>query len=65
MRIFFLISPSCSAASRTGTAQRTISHPAASNDQICCTVARTSRVSVLVIDWTVIGASPPIFTLPS
>ena len=30
MRIFFLISPNCYAASRTGTAQRTISQPAAS-----------------------------------
>src|SRR5213592_2292096 len=52
IRIWRLISPSFSAASRTGTAQRTMSHPA------------TSRVSVFVIDCTVMGASPPTFTLP-
>jgi hypothetical protein len=28
------------------------------------TVARTSRVFVLVIDWTEIGASPPTVTDP-
>src|SRR5262249_18333512 len=65
MRIWRLISPSFSAASRTGTAQRTISQPAASSAQICRSVASTSRVSVFVIDCTVMGASPPTFTLPS
>jgi hypothetical protein len=65
MRIWRLISPSFSAASRTGTAQRTISQPAASSDQISSSVACTSRVSVFVIDCTVIGAPPPTFTLPS
>src|ERR1044071_6459086 len=64
IRICFLISPSFSAASRTGTAQRTMSHPAASSDQISRSVAWTSRVSVLVIDCTVIGASPPTFRFP-
>ena len=34
MRICFLISPSFSAASRTGTATLIISQPAASKDQI-------------------------------
>src|ERR671925_1590149 len=65
IRIWRLISPSFSAASRTGTAQRTMSQPAASSDQISSSVACTSRVSVLVIDCTVIGAPPPTLTLPS
>jgi hypothetical protein len=65
MRICRLISPSFSAASRTGTAQRTMSQPAASSDQISSRVACTSRVSVLVMDCTVIGASPPTLTFPS
>src|SRR5262249_60232161 len=64
MRICRLISPSFSAASRTGTAQRTTSQPAASSAQISSSVACTSRVSVFVIDCTVIGASPPTLTLP-
>src|SRR3989442_15242063 len=64
MRIWRLISPSFSAASRTGTAQRTMSQPAASSDQISSSVACTSRVSVLVIDCTVMGAPPPTLTLP-
>src|SRR6266849_4965982 len=65
MRIWRLISPSFSAASRTGTAQRTISQPAASSVQICRSVASTSRVSVFVIDCTVMGASPPTLSFPS
>src|SRR5258706_3515107 len=65
MRIWRLISPSFSAASRTGTAQRTMSQPAASSDQISSSVACTSRVSVFVIDCTVSGASPPTLTLPT
>src|SRR5918996_6304296 len=65
MRICRLISPSFSAASRTGTAHRTMSHPAASSDQISRRVVWTSRVSVFVIDWTVMGASPPTFTPPT
>src|SRR5258708_37190302 len=65
MRIWRLISPSFSAASRTGTAQRTMSQPAASSDQISSMVACTSRVSVFVIDCTVSGASPPTLTLPT
>src|SRR3972149_3709788 len=65
IRICFLISPSFSAASLTGTATRTMSQPAASRDQIWSSVATTSRVSVLVMDCTVIGASPPIMMEPS
>src|SRR5207247_32219 len=59
-----LISPSFSAASRTGTAQRTMSQPAASSAQISSSVACTSRVSVLVMDCTVIGAPPPTLIPP-
>src|SRR5947207_4798224 len=65
MRICRLISPSFSAASRTGTAHRTMSQPAASSDQISSNVACTSRVSVFVIDCTVSGAPPPTLTLPT
>ena len=65
MRICRLISPSFSAASRTGTAHRTMSQPAASSAQISSSVAWTSRVSVFVIDCTVSGASPPISTPPN
>src|SRR6058998_2907992 len=65
MRICLLISPSFSAASLTGTAHRTMSQPAASSDQISSKVAWTSRVSVLVMDCTVIGAPPPTARLPS
>src|SRR5262245_55701142 len=64
IRICFRIAPSFSAASLTGTASRTISQPAASRAQIWSTVASTFRVSVLVIDWTVMGDSPPTWTLP-
>src|SRR5438477_211186 len=63
IRICRLISPSFSAASRTGTAQRTTSQPAASSDQISSSVAWTSRVSAFVIDCTVVGAAPPTLTL--
>ena len=63
MRICRLISPSFSAASRTGTAQRTMSQPAASSAQISSSVACTSAVSVLVIDCTVIGAPPPTLSV--
>src|SRR5947208_1197856 len=42
-----------------------MSQPAASSDQISSSVACTSRVSVFVIDCTVIGAPPPTLTLPT
>src|SRR3989337_3129928 len=65
IRIRFLISAGFSATSLTGTATRTMSQPAASSDQIWSSVASTSRVSVLVMDCTVICASPPIMMEPS
>src|ERR1019366_2613249 len=53
------ISASASASSCDGTATRTIWHPAAVSSAICCSVALTSAVSVVVIDWTETGAPPP------
>ena len=53
------ISGSASASSWDGTATRTIWHPAAVSSAICCRVAFTSAVSVVVIDWTETGAPPP------
>src|SRR3990172_12744279 len=65
MPIDFLIWGRADAASASGTATRTISHPASSSRFIWETVASTSRVSVLVIVWTMTGAPPPIKTLPT
>ena len=42
-----------------------MSQPVAVNSAICCSVALMSEVSVVVIDWTLIGASPPTATLPT
>src|SRR6185295_19117203 len=54
-----------SASSQCGTATRTMSTPAATSEAICCRVALMSAVLVVVIDWTRIGASPPIVTSPT
>ena len=43
----------------------TISEPAAASSIDCAAVARTSAVSVIVIDWTTIGAPPPTWTWPT
>src|SRR6202035_5442161 len=51
-----------SASSCDGTATRTIWQPAAVSSAICCRVAFTSAVSVVVIDWTDTGAPPPTGT---
>ena len=56
---------SASADSWSGQETRTISAPARSSACTCSTVALTSLVTVLVIDCTVIGASPPTGTLPT
>src|SRR6478736_7459291 len=61
----FAISGSASASSWDGQATRTMSHPAAVSSAICCSVALTSAVSVVVIDWTDTGASPPTATEPT
>src|ERR1700709_1631979 len=56
---------SASASSWDGTATRTIWQPDAVNSAICCSVALTSEVSVVVIDWTETGAPPPTGTEPT
>jgi len=61
----FRISANAAAASIEGTETRTMSAPAATQRWICATVAATSQVSVLVMVCTVIGASPPTWTLPT
>ena len=53
------------AASMSGTATLTISHPASVRDAIWWEVAETSLVSVLVMDWTTTGCVPPTGTLPT
>jgi hypothetical protein len=65
IRAFLLISPSASAASLSGTAKRTTSQPHFSNLLISAIVARLSRVSVFVMDWTTMGAPPPMGTPPT
>src|SRR3982074_881335 len=59
------ISLRASAASRSGTAGRTISQPASFSSWIWRKVALTSRVSVLVIVCTAMGAAPPMTTPPT
>src|SRR5215475_7815915 len=56
------ICASASASSCDGTATRTIWQPAAVSSAICCSVALTSAVSVVVMDWTDTGAPPPTGT---
>ena len=56
------MSGSASASSCDGTATRTIWQPAAVSSAICCSVALTSAVSVVVIDCTDTGAPPPTGT---
>ena len=51
--------------SRSGQETRTISAPAAASWRTCSMVAAASAVSVLVMDWTLIGASPPTGTGPT
>ena len=50
-------SGSASASSWLGTATRTIWQPEAVSSAICCSVALTSAVGVVVIDWTETGAA--------
>src|SRR5574341_404418 len=58
------ISPSAAAASASGTASRTTSAPAPASARTWSSVAATSAVRVQVIDWTAIGAPPPMATPP-
>src|SRR5262249_42728106 len=62
---FFAIAGSASASSCEGTATRTTWQPAAVSSAICCSVALTSAVSVVVIDCTDTGAPPPTGTGPT
>jgi hypothetical protein len=48
-----------STSSFLGTVTRISSQPASSRRRICSRVASTSKVLVVVIDWTRIGFSPP------
>src|SRR5689334_24976922 len=59
------ISGSASASSCDGQATRTMSQPVAVSSAICCRVALTSAVNVVVIDCTDTGASPPTATEPT
>src|SRR5919112_6792023 len=59
------IAGSASASSWLGQATRTMSQPVAVSSAICCRVALTSEDSVVVIDCTEIGASPPTATEPT
>ena len=56
---FAAIATSASASSCRWQATRTMSQPAVVSSAICCRVALMSCVGVVVIDCTVIGASPP------
>ena len=62
---FFAITERASASSWLGTATRTMSQPVAVSSAICWRVALMSAVSVVVIDCTLIGASPPTAILPT
>src|SRR4051812_36656972 len=53
------------AASAVFTVILTSSEPASASALTCATVAGTFDVSVLVIDWTTMGAPPPIATPPT
>ena len=47
-----------------GTATRMIWQPACSSRRIWATVAATSSVAVLHMDWMVMSAPPPMVTPP-
>jgi hypothetical protein len=59
------IAGSAAASSVSGTATRTMSQPVAASSAICCRVALTSAVLVMVIDCTLMGAPSPTGTLPT
>src|SRR3954471_13293258 len=59
------IAGSASASSWLGQATRTMSQPEAVSSAICCKVALTSAVRVVVIDCTEIGYSDPTPTAPT
>src|SRR4051794_11535499 len=59
------ISGRASASSWLGHATRTMSQPVAVSSAICCSVALTSVVGVVHMDWTLTAASPPTSTFPT
>src|SRR5690606_33840503 len=59
------IAGSAAASSADGQATRTMSQPAAVSSAICCNVALTSAVTVVVIDCTDTGYSLPTPTEPT
>jgi len=62
---FLAIAGRASASSALGQATRTMSQPAAVSSAICCSVALTSAVSVVVMDCTDTGCSLPTPTEPT
>ena len=59
------IAGSASASGMPGTATRTMSTPASRRRPTCSSVASTSYVLVVVIDWMLTGAPPPIAMPPT
>ena len=62
LRSLSLMCGTAAAASSRSTVMRTSSEPARASAATCRAVASASAVSVLVMDWTTIGASPPTDT---
>src|SRR5688572_23578342 len=60
-----IIFGTAAAACSVFTVTRTSSEPACARASVWLTVAGTSTVSVLVIDWMTIGCSPPTLTPPT
>ena len=60
-----LIAGTSLTASRSGTAARMMSQPAASSARACATLPATSPAGTFSIDCTVMGLPPPIVTIPS
>ena len=61
----FFISAKAATLSIVGVDTRIKSAPASTHRWICATVASTSQVFVFVILCTLMGASPPMATLPT
>ena len=59
-----LMAPMSRTDSRSGTATRMMSHPAAKRRLACSTLASTSAAGAQSIDWTAISSPPPILTEP-
>ena len=53
------------ADSSRSTVMRTSSEPARASAAVCRAVPSASAVSVLVMDWTTMGAPPPTVTWPT